>query len=124
MKTICPHCKQEYSETPDEYLGMTLQCSVCQKEFVCKYPKKRSNRPKKNKLSKIQKLKAELEERIKEIKSKQVGNIDGSGLTFRDGKLRNYGPIERLIQSDAGVFLRAGGIKYLLKSILYSLKGL
>ncbi len=35
MKTICPHCKQEYPETPDEYLGMTLQCSVCEKEFVC-----------------------------------------------------------------------------------------
>ena len=39
MKTICPHCKQEYPETPDEYLGMTLQCSVCQKEFVCEKPK-------------------------------------------------------------------------------------
>ena len=38
MKTICPHCKQEYPETPDEYLGMTLQCSVCQKEFVCEKP--------------------------------------------------------------------------------------
>lgn len=36
MKTICPHCKQEYPETPDEYLGMTLQCSVCEKEFECK----------------------------------------------------------------------------------------
>ena len=36
MKTICPHCKQEYPETPDEYLGMTLQCSVCKKEFECK----------------------------------------------------------------------------------------
>ena len=35
MKTICPHCKQEYPETPDEYLGITLQCSVCKKEFVC-----------------------------------------------------------------------------------------
>ena len=35
MKTICPHCKQEYPETPDEYLGITLQCSVCEKEFVC-----------------------------------------------------------------------------------------
>ena len=35
MKTICPHCKQEYTEIPDEYLGITLQCSVCQKEFVC-----------------------------------------------------------------------------------------
>ena len=35
MKTICPHCKQEYPEIPDEYLGMTLQCSVCKKEFVC-----------------------------------------------------------------------------------------
>ena len=39
MKTICPNCKQEFSETPDEYLGMTLQCSVCQKEFVCKKAK-------------------------------------------------------------------------------------
>ena len=39
MKTICPHCKQEFPETPDEYLGMTLQCSVCQKEFVCEKPK-------------------------------------------------------------------------------------
>ena len=35
MKTICPHCKQEFPEIPDEYLGMTLQCSVCQKEFLC-----------------------------------------------------------------------------------------
>jgi hypothetical protein len=35
MKTICPHCKQEYPEIPDEYLGITLQCSVCEKEFVC-----------------------------------------------------------------------------------------
>lgn len=39
MKTICPHCNQEYLETPDEYLGMTLQCSVCQKEFVCEKAK-------------------------------------------------------------------------------------
>ena len=39
MKTICPHCKQEFPETPDEYLGMTLQCSVCQKEFVCEKTK-------------------------------------------------------------------------------------
>ena len=39
MKTICPHCKQEFPETPDEYLGMTLQCSVCQKEFICEKAK-------------------------------------------------------------------------------------
>jgi hypothetical protein len=39
MKTICPHCKQEFPEIPDEYLGMTLQCSVCEKEFVCEKPK-------------------------------------------------------------------------------------
>lgn len=39
MKTICPHCKQEFPETPDEYLGMTLECPVCQKEFVCEKPK-------------------------------------------------------------------------------------
>ncbi len=39
MKTICPHCKQEYPEVPDEYSGMTLQCSVCQKEFVCEKAK-------------------------------------------------------------------------------------
>ena len=39
MKTICPHCKQEFPETPDEYLGMTFECPVCQKEFVCEKPK-------------------------------------------------------------------------------------
>jgi len=39
MKTICPHCKQEFPETPDEYLGMTLECPVCQKEFVCEKAK-------------------------------------------------------------------------------------
>ena len=39
MKTICPHCNQEFPETPDEYLGMTLECPVCQKEFVCEKPK-------------------------------------------------------------------------------------
>lgn len=39
MKAICPHCKQEFPETPDKYLGMTLECPVCQKEFVCEKPK-------------------------------------------------------------------------------------
>jgi len=39
MKTICPHCGQGYPEIPDEYLGMTLQCSVCHKEFVCENAK-------------------------------------------------------------------------------------
>jgi len=39
MKTICPHCKQEFPETPDEYLGTTLECPVCQKEFVCEKAK-------------------------------------------------------------------------------------
>ena len=39
MKTICPHCKQEYPETPDEYLGMSLECPVCQKEFICEKAK-------------------------------------------------------------------------------------
>lgn len=39
MKTICPHCKQEYPETPDEYLGITFECPVCHKEFVCEKPK-------------------------------------------------------------------------------------
>jgi len=38
MKTICPHCKQEYPETPNEYLGMTLQCQTCHKVFVCMAP--------------------------------------------------------------------------------------
>lgn len=34
MKTICPHCNQEYPETPDEYLGTTCECTVCHKDFV------------------------------------------------------------------------------------------
>ena len=39
MKTICPYCKQEFLETPDEYLGVTLECPVCKKEFVCEKAK-------------------------------------------------------------------------------------
>ena len=39
MKTICPHCKQEFPEIPEEYLGMTLECPVCKNEFVCEKPK-------------------------------------------------------------------------------------
>ena len=39
MKTICPHCKQEFPDTPDEYLGVTLECPVCKKEFVCEKAK-------------------------------------------------------------------------------------
>ena len=35
MKTICPYCKQLFPETPDEYLGMALECPMCKKEFVC-----------------------------------------------------------------------------------------
>ena len=35
MKTVCPHCKQEFPDTPDECLGMTLECTECGKEFVC-----------------------------------------------------------------------------------------
>ena len=35
MKTICPHCNQEFPETPDEYLGMTLECPMCHQNFVC-----------------------------------------------------------------------------------------
>ena len=38
MKTICPHCKEVFPETPDEYLGMTLECPICQKQFVCEKP--------------------------------------------------------------------------------------
>ena len=34
MKTICPHCNQEYPETPDEYLGKTCECAACHKDFV------------------------------------------------------------------------------------------
>ena len=35
MKTICPYCRQQFPETPDEYLGMTLECPTCKKNFVC-----------------------------------------------------------------------------------------
>ena len=38
MKTICPHCKEEFPETPDEYLGMMLECPSCRKQFVCEKP--------------------------------------------------------------------------------------
>ena len=39
MKTICPHCLQEFPETPDDYLGQTLECTVCHEEFICEKPK-------------------------------------------------------------------------------------
>ncbi|MBO4490818.1 MAG: SEL1-like repeat protein [Lentisphaeria bacterium] len=39
MKTICPHCKQEFPEIPDEYLNMSLECTVCHKNFICRKPK-------------------------------------------------------------------------------------
>ena len=39
MKTICPHCMQEYPDTPDDYLGMTFECPVCHQEFVCEKAK-------------------------------------------------------------------------------------
>ena len=51
MKTICPHCKQEYPETPNEYLGMTLQCQVCHKVFVCMAPQAQYFVAEKHKLS-------------------------------------------------------------------------
>ena len=35
MKSVCPFCKQEFSDIPDEYAGATVKCSVCQQEFVC-----------------------------------------------------------------------------------------
>ena len=34
MKTVCPHCHQEFPETPDEYRDQTLQCPSCGGEFV------------------------------------------------------------------------------------------
>ena len=34
MKSICPHCGQEYPETPDEYLGMSSECLTCHQNFV------------------------------------------------------------------------------------------
>ncbi len=39
MKTICPHCRQEFPDIPDEYQNMSLECPVCRKEFVCRKPK-------------------------------------------------------------------------------------
>lgn len=39
MKTISPCCKQEFPDTPDNYQGMTLECPVCGKEFVCEKAK-------------------------------------------------------------------------------------
>lgn len=39
MKTICPHCKQEFPDIPNEYLNMSLECPVCHKNFICRKPK-------------------------------------------------------------------------------------
>jgi|GEM_PF-5490239 len=39
MKTICPHCKQEFPDTPDEYLGTAVECSACHRNFVAKKAK-------------------------------------------------------------------------------------
>lgn len=39
MKTICPYCKQEFPDTPDEYLETTVACSVCNKNFIAKKAK-------------------------------------------------------------------------------------
>ena len=58
---------------------------------------------------------SELKERVREIKEKNYGNVSGQGVTFRGGKWRNYGPIEKLIQSDVGAFFRDGGVKNLSK---------
>ena len=33
MRTICPHCNQEYDVT-DEYLNQTVTCTVCNKNFI------------------------------------------------------------------------------------------
>lgn len=33
MKTVCPHCNQEY-DVPDEYVNQTVNCTVCNKNFV------------------------------------------------------------------------------------------
>ena len=34
MKSICPHCGQEYPETPDEYLGQSCECQTCHQNFI------------------------------------------------------------------------------------------
>ena len=34
MKTICPHCYQEYPDTPDEYQGQNCECPACHKNFI------------------------------------------------------------------------------------------
>ena len=61
---------------------------------------------------------SEFKERVREIKEKNYGNVSGQGVTFRGGKWRNYGPVEKLIQSDVGAFFRAGGVKHIGKMSL------
>lgn len=36
MRTICPYCKQDFPEVPEEYLDTRVECSVCKKQFVVK----------------------------------------------------------------------------------------
>ena len=39
MKIVCPHCRQETPNVPEEYLNMEIECPVCHKSFVCEKPK-------------------------------------------------------------------------------------
>ena len=56
-------------------------------------------------------------DRFNNIKQNNFGNIKGLGVSIRDGKWRSYGLLsalpERLIQSDLGSFVRAGGVGHL-----------
>lgn len=39
MKIVCPHCRQETPNVPEEYLNMEIECPACHKAFVCEKPK-------------------------------------------------------------------------------------
>ena len=115
MKTICPHCKQEYPETPDEYLGMTLQCSVCQKEFICNSPGESQAQ---NKMFKQQKILEEFRKNYRSLRDERAADRFYSrkyGVILRDGKAYSiYNPLERVRQSRVADFFRAGGMNIIL----------
>ena len=129
MKTICPHCKQEFPETPDEYLGMTFECPVCKEQFVCKkvmsslelaemYAKRKKKRLRNRRALKKESRRISEEafkNAYRDLRDYRRENYSKKyGITVRDGRAYSiYNPLERIRQSRVADFIRAGGIRYI-----------
>lgn len=66
--------------------------------------------------------KEKFDERYNELRSQRIGAIKNTGLTIRDGKVRqwDWNLYEKLMQSKTLDFMRAGGIGF----FVYKLKNL